>query len=113
MKSIVRDVGDVRVVALEGRITIGAGDVQLRSLVETALTEGRSKVLLDLKAVTHMDSSGIGEMVGCYTSLTRRGGAMKLVNLPPKISDLLHVTQLITVFDVFDNEAEALTSFAR
>ncbi len=113
MKSTVRDVGDVRVIGLEGKITIGAGDVQMRSLVESALADGRTKILLDLKDVSHIDSSGIGEMVGCYTTVARRGGSMKLLNLPPKINDILQVTQLITVFDVFDNEAEALSSFPR
>ena len=113
MKSTVRDVGNVRVLDLEGKITIGAGDVQLRQLVEECLAEGKTNILLNLKGVSHIDSSGIGEMVGCYTTVSRRGGAMKLFGLPPKINDLLQVTQLITVFDVFDNEAEALTTFPR
>lgn len=111
MKSAVREVNDVRVLDLEGKITIGSGDVQLRQLVEESLHSGRTKILLNLKGVTHIDSSGIGEMVGCYTTVARRGGAMKLLNLPPKINDLLQVTQLITVFDVFDNEGEAVASF--
>lgn len=113
MKSQVRDVGSVRVLDLDGKITIGAGDVQLRQLVEAALGAGKSNILLNLKGVSHIDSSGIGEMVGCYTTVTRRGGAMKLTNLPSKINDILQVTQLITVFDVFDNEAEALATFPR
>jgi anti-sigma B factor antagonist len=111
MKSTVRDVGQVRILDLEGKITIGSGDIQLRKLVDDALTAGKNNLLVNLKHVSHVDSSGIGEMVGCYTTVARRGGAMKLVNLPPKISDILQVTQLITVFDVYDNEAEALTSF--
>ncbi len=111
MKSAVREVADVRILDLEGKITIGGGDVQLRQLVEESLQNGRTKILLNLKGVTHIDSSGIGEMVGCFTTVARRGGAMKLVNLPAKINDLLQVTQLITVFDVFDNEGEALASF--
>jgi len=112
MKSAVREVADVRILDLEGKITIGSGDVQLRQLVEESLQAGRAKILLNLKGVTHIDSSGIGEMVGCFTTVARRGGAMKLVNLPAKINDLLQVTQLITVFDVFDNEGEALASFS-
>lgn len=111
MKSKVRDAGNVRVMDLEGKITIGSGDIQLRQLVEEALGAGHNKILLNLKGVSHIDSSGIGEMVGCYTTVTRRGGAMKLVNLTPKINDILQVTQLITVFDVFDNETEAVASF--
>jgi anti-anti-sigma factor len=111
MKSTVRDVAGVRILDLEGKITIGGGDVQLRQLVEESLKGGHTKILLNLKGVSHIDSSGIGEMVGCYTTVARRGGTMKLVNLPSKINDLLQVTQLITVFDVFDNEPEALASF--
>lgn len=113
MKATIRTAGDVRIVDLEGKITIGGGDVQLRQLIEESLDAGQLKLLLNLKAVSHIDSAGIGEMVGCYTTVTRRGGRMKLVNLPPKINDLLQVTQLITVFDVFDNEAEAIATFGK
>lgn len=113
MKSQIRDVGGVRVMDLEGKITIGSGDVQLRQLVDEALNSGKTSILLNLKGISHIDSSGIGEMVGCFTTVTRRGGAMKLSNLPAKINDILQVTQLITVFDVFDNEAEALATFPR
>lgn len=112
MKANVRDVGDVRILDLAGKITIGAGDVELRRLVEEALAAGKTRILVNLKDVTHIDSSGIGELVACYTSVKRRGGSMKLENLPPKINDILQVTQLITVFDVFDNEAEAIASFS-
>jgi anti-sigma B factor antagonist len=112
MKGSVRDVQGVRILDLAGKITIGAGDVELRRLVEEALAAGKTKILVNLKEVTHIDSSGIGELVACYTTVKRRGGAMKLLNLPPKINDILQVTQLITVFDVFDNEAEAVASFA-
>ncbi|GBC80412.1 Anti-sigma-B factor antagonist [bacterium HR09] len=111
MKGSFRDVQGVRVLDLSGKITIGAGDVELRRLVEEALAAGKTNILVNLKDVTHIDSSGIGELVACFTTVKRRGGSMKLVNLPPKINDILQVTQLITVFDVFDNEAEALKSF--
>ena len=111
MKSKVRDVGGVRVLDLEGKITIGSGDVELRKSVEDAVAAGHNNILLNLQGVTHIDSSGIGEMVGVYTTMTRKGGKMKLVNLTPKINDILQVTQLITVFDVFDSESEALSSF--
>lgn len=112
MKGSYRDVGNVRVLDLSGKITIGAGDVELRRLVEDALAAGKNHILVNLKEVTHIDSSGIGELVACFTTVKRRGGSMKLVNLPPKINDILQVTQLITVFDVFENETEALQSFA-
>jgi anti-sigma B factor antagonist len=111
MKTKVRDVGAVRVLDLEGKITIGSGDVELRKSVEDAVAAGHNNILLNLQGVTHIDSSGIGEMVGVYTTMTRKGGKMKLVNLTPKINDILQVTQLITVFDVFDSESEALGSF--
>jgi anti-sigma B factor antagonist len=112
MKSKVRDAGEVRVIDLEGKITIGGGDVELRQLIEQSLEAGKSKILLNLGAVSHVDSSGIGEMVGCFTTVARRGGSMKLLNLTQKIHDILTVTQLITVFDIYDSESEALASFA-
>ena len=111
MKTKIRDVGDVRVLDIEGKITIGSGDVELRKQVEDSIGAGRINLLLNLGGVSHIDSSGIGEMVGCFTTLARKGGKMKLLNLTQKINDILQVTQLITVFDVFDNEAEALASF--
>jgi len=111
MKSQIRDVGGVRVMDLDGKITIGSGDVQLRQLVDESLNAGKSNILLNLKGVSHIDSSGIGEMVGCFTTLARKGGKMKLLNLTQKINDILQVTQLITVFDVFENEQDALASF--
>jgi anti-sigma B factor antagonist len=111
MKSKVRDVGDVRVLDLEGKITIGAGDIELRQNIDDSVAAGRKNILLNLKGVSHIDSSGIGEMVGCFTTVARKGGKMKLLNLTQKINDILQVTQLITVFDVYDNETEALKSF--
>jgi len=112
MKSEIRDVGDVRVITLSGKITIGSGDVKIRELITAALDAGQSKILLDLAGVTAIDSSGIGEMVACYTTVTKRAGQLKLMKLSPKINDILHVTQLITVFDVFDSEEEALGHMA-
>lgn len=112
MKGTYRDVGNVRILDLAGKITIGAGDVQLRNLVEEACSAGRKNILVNLSKVTHIDSSGIGELVASFTTVKRRGGTMKLLHLPPKINDILQVTQLITVFDVFDDEAEAIASFA-
>jgi anti-sigma B factor antagonist len=111
MKSSIRDVGDIRVIELSGKITIGAGDVKIRELIDQALEDGKNDVILDLGGVTAIDSSGIGEMVACYTTVTKRGGHLKLMHLSPKINDILQVTQLITVFDVFEDEREALGSF--
>jgi anti-sigma B factor antagonist len=111
MKSEIRDIGEVRIIELSGKITIGSGDVKIRELIAKALDEGKQNIVFDLGAVNAIDSSGIGEMVACYTTVTKRDGQLKLLNLSPKINDILQVTQLITVFDVFDNEQEALGSF--
>jgi anti-sigma B factor antagonist len=111
MKTRIRDVNNVRILDLEGKITIGSGDIELRQRIEDSVASGTNNILLNFAGVTHIDSSGIGELVGCYTTMARRGGKMKLLNLTQKITDILHVTQLITVFDVYDSEAEALASF--
>jgi len=111
MKSSIRDLGDIRIIELSGKITIGAGDVKTRELVNQAIEAGKNNIVFDLGGVTAIDSSGIGEMVACFTTVTKRGGQLKLMHLSPKINDILQVTQLITVFDVFDDEREALGSF--
>jgi anti-sigma B factor antagonist len=111
MKATTRNVNDVQVISLQGKITIGAGDTQLRDVIQQALTDGKTKILLDMREVTTIDSSGIGELVGSFTTVTNRGGKLKLLRLPPKVTDLLQVTQLITVFEVYDDEAKALESF--
>ncbi|MGW6916710.1 STAS domain-containing protein [Kitasatospora sp. NPDC054939] len=107
-----RKVDDVTVLDLKGKITIGVGDVQLRESVREALSGGAKNILLNLTDVTTIDSSGIGELVSAYTATTNQGGRLKLANLPPKITDMLQITQLITVFEVYDDEAEAVASFA-
>lgn len=111
MKSEIRDRGDARIIVLSGKITIGSGDVKMRELIEDSLKSGKKHILLDLAGVSTIDSSGIGEMVACYTTVTKNGGHLKLLRLSPKINDILQVTQLITVFDVFDDEEEAIRSF--
>jgi anti-anti-sigma factor len=112
MKTSVREVGGgVQVLDLKGKITIGAGDVQLRETINKLVEGGKKNILINMRDVTTIDSSGIGELVGCYTSVTNKGGKLKLLHLPPKINDVLTVTQLITVFDVYESEPEALASF--
>ena len=101
----------VEIIKLEGKITIGSGDQQHREVIAEALANGKTKILLDMSGVTTIDSSGIGELVGSYTTVTNRGGKLKLLHLPAKLNELLHVTQLITVFEVYESEAEALASF--
>jgi anti-sigma B factor antagonist len=111
MKATSRTVDDVEIISLQGKITIGAGDTQLREVITNAVNAGKNKILLDLSGVTTIDSSGIGELVGSYTTATNRGGKLKLLHLPAKLNELLHVTQLITVFEVYENEQEAIASF--
>jgi anti-sigma B factor antagonist len=101
----------VEIIKLEGKITIGSGDSQLREVIGNAMSNPNPKILLDMSGVTTIDSSGIGELVGSYTTVTNRGGKLKLLHLPAKLNELLHVTQLITVFEVYDSEQEALSSF--
>jgi anti-sigma B factor antagonist len=111
MKATTRTVDNVEIISLQGKITIGAGDTQLREVISNSVNAGKTNILLDLSGVTTIDSSGIGELVGSYTTATNRGGKLKLLHLPAKLNELLHVTQLITVFEVYENEREAVASF--
>jgi len=111
MKATSRDINGVEIVKLEGKITIGAGDQQLREVITNMVNDGKTKILLDMSGVTTIDSSGIGELVGSYTTVANRGGKLKLLHLPAKLNELLHITQLITVFEVYENEQQALASF--
>jgi len=106
-----RQAGDVTVLDLGGKITIGEGSVSLRSAIRRLIDEGKKKILLNLANVGYVDSSGIGELVSSYTTIGREGGQLKLLNLTQKIQDLLAITKLLTVFDVYDEEATALNSF--
>jgi len=111
MKASSRSVNGIEVIKLDGKITIGSGDQQLREIIGNALSSGKTNILLDMSGVTVIDSSGIGELVGSYTTVTNRGGKLKLLHLPAKLNELLHVTQLITVFEVYENEQEAVASY--
>ncbi len=111
MKVSARNVDGVEIIILQGKITIGAGDSQLREVITDSLSNDKQNILLDMQGVTTLDSSGIGELVGAYTTVTNRGGKLKLLHLPPKVTDLLQVTQLITVFEVYEDESEAIKSF--
>lgn len=112
MKTKIRKAADVSILDLKGRITIGAGDVMLRDHINRVLEQGERSILLNMADVTYMDSSGMGELISSYTSVTKRDGKLKLLNLPAKIRDLLQITQLITIFEVYDNETEAVRSFS-
>ena len=101
----------VTILEVEGKITIGKGDVALREAVHQVLADGATKIVMNLGSVSTIDSSGVGELVSAFTTVTNRGGRLKLLNLPPKVNDILQITQLITVFETFDNEDEAVGSF--
>lgn len=103
--------GDVTVLDMDGRITIGEGSVALRSAVRRLLEENKKKILLNLAGVSYIDSSGIGELVSSYTTIGKDGGQLKLLSLTQKLQDLLTITKLLTVFDVYDTETEALSSY--
>src|SRR6478736_8306404 len=107
-----RQAGDVTILDLNGKVTIGEGSVALRNAIRRLLGEGKNKILLNLGGVGYIDSSGIGELVSSYTAVNKEGGTLKLLKLTQKIQDLLAITKLLTVFDVFDEESEALSSFA-
>lgn len=111
MRVTTRTRGDVTIIDLNGKITIGSGDIALRNAVHQAVEAGAKKVLINLREVTTIDSSGVGELVSAYTTATNRGVGLKLVNLPDKVADILTVTQLITVFDTYDNEGDAIAAF--
>jgi len=111
MKVNVRQRDGVTILDLKGKITIGMGDVALRNAVQDAINGGATKVVINLKDVTTIDSSGVGELVSAFTTATNRGAKLSLANLPSKVTDILQITQLITVFDVYDSEDEAVRSF--
>ena len=106
-----RQAGDVTVLDMSGKITIGEGSVALRTAIRRLLEEGKKRILLNLAQVSYIDSSGIGELVSSYTAINKEGGQLKLLNLTQKLQDLLTITKLLTVFDVYDSEADALNSF--
>jgi anti-sigma B factor antagonist len=108
---IERQAGDVTVLDMRGAVRIGEGSVALRDSVRGLVEGGKKKILLNLGGVSYIDSSGIGELIANYTTVSRQGGELKLLNLTDKIQNLLVITKLLTVFDSYDNEAEALNSF--
>ncbi len=111
MKISMREAGNVTILEPKGKIAIGKGDVAIREAIDGALSGGKDNILLDFKAVTRMDSAGLGELVAAHKAVTQNGGAIKLMKLPSKLYNVLGMTQIVTVFDVFDDESEALASF--
>jgi len=106
-----RDVGDIAIVDFSGKITLGEGSAMLRKMVRDLIAAGRRKILLNLADVDYIDSSGIGELVGAYTSVRSASGELKLVYLTKRVHDLIQITRLFTVFDVQPDEAAAVRSF--
>jgi len=111
MQVTTRQIGDVIVLDVSGRITLGEGNIALREIVRDLADQGHKRVVLNLSQVQYVDSSGVGELVKTHTTIRNQGGQMKLANLSKRVSDLLHMTRLSTVFDIHSDEASALGSF--
>jgi len=112
VKLTTRQVGDVTVIDVAGRITLGEGSSTLRDALRDLVKKNQKNILLNLKDVTYIDSSGIGELVSAYTTVTNEGGHLKLLGLTHRVKDLLQITKLYTVFDIHEDEAHAVRSFA-
>jgi anti-sigma B factor antagonist len=107
-----RVVGGVTILDLSGKMTLGEGDELLREKIASLVNAGQKHLLLNLDGVPYIDSAGLGEMVRSYTTVSRQGGKLKLLNLTKRIEDLLSITKLLTVFETFDSEAEAIQSYS-
>lgn len=107
-----RTIGDVLVLDVNGRITLGEGDEILKDKVNSLLNQGKKKIILNLAEVPYVDSAGLGAIVRTYTTVSRQGGSLKLLNLTKRITDLLAITKLLTVFETYESEADAVQSFA-
>ena len=106
-----RALGDVMILDVTGKLTIGDGDELLKDKINSLIQQGHKKLILNLEGVPYVDSAGLGEIVRTYTTVSRQGGNLKLLNLTKRITDLLMITKLLTVFDTYDSEQEALNSF--
>ena len=112
MKIEMRTIGDIRILDCSGKITLGEGTMAVRNTVRDILKDNGKKIILNLANVNYIDSSGIGELVSTYTTVTNNGGQLKPLNLTKKIHELLQITKLLTVFQVFDSESAAIASFS-
>jgi anti-sigma B factor antagonist len=106
-----RQVGDVTILDLSGKMTLGEGDELLKDKVNSLVSQGRKNLVLNLAAVPYIDSAGLGEIVRTYTTVSRQAGSLKLLGLTKRIADLLSITKLLTVFETYDSEADAVRSF--
>ena len=107
-----RVLGDVMLLDLKGKITLGEGDELLKDKVNSLVNQGHRKIILNLADVPYLDSAGLGEVVRAYTTVSRQGGNLKLLNLTKRITDLLAITKLLTVFETFESENDAVRSFS-
>lgn len=107
-----RSVGDVVILDMKGKITLGEGDELLKDKVNSLVNQGHRKIVLNLGGVPYIDSAGLGEVVRTYTTVSRQGGSLKLLNLTKRITDLLSITKLLTVFETFESENDAVQSFS-
>ena len=107
-----RVVGEVTILDLKGKITLGEGDEVLKDKINSLILQNRKRILLNLADVPYIDSAGLGEIVRTYTTVSRQGGQLKLVNLTKRITDLLSITKLLTVFETFETEQDALKSYS-
>ena len=112
MEIVERTVNDVTVLDLKGKMTLGEGDEMLKDKINGLLAAKKKKLVLNLEGVPYIDSAGLGEIVRTFTTVSRQGGKLKLLNLTKRIEDLLSITKLLTVFETFDSEAEAVKSFS-
>lgn len=112
MDIVERTVNDVTVLDLKGKMTLGEGDELLKDKINSLLANGKKKLVLNLEGVPYIDSAGLGEIVRTFTTVSRQGGKLKLLNLTKRIEDLLSITKLLTVFETFDSEADAVKSFS-
>jgi len=110
-KAVSREVGGVTVIDMDGRITLGEGSDLLRDLISEKLGAGQKKIVMNLAGITYIDSTGLGELVAGYRHVKSQGGEIKLMNLNKKVSDLLQITKLYAVFDIHNDEAQAVASF--
>jgi anti-sigma B factor antagonist len=106
-----RQAGDVTILDMSGAVRMGEGSITLRDAIRGLADEGKKKIILNLAGVKYVDSSGIGELIANYTTVSRQGGQLKLLNLTDRIQNLLVITKLLTVFDAYEDESEAIKSF--
>jgi anti-sigma B factor antagonist len=109
----VRETADATILDLSGRLGLGEALAELRDSIREALSGDQKNILLNLAEVSYIDSSGLGQLIGSYATVTNRGGQMKLLNLQKRVNDLMQVTKLVTVFETYTNEEAALRSFVK